>query len=149
MTERHFNVVEAAGLLGMPKRTLANWVNRKLIKPVFRAGRHRVPLKLSGKNLREAAVILGLRKAGVSKQHINRAAAYLQEAKGHNPYSKGEFLVLSKEGRKNIFKLMPEGDVIDLSRQALDDHETGQLSLFPLIHVRIELDRVDRVLQDV
>jgi len=144
MSERrvYFNTVQASRLLGIKRETIKSWLDAGLVKPAFRAFRHRVPVKLDGKNLRELAVISGLRKAGVSMQHVKKAAVYLKSL-GHNPMSKGKFLVQTVQGRKAVFKIMPENEVIDLSRESLKDNETGQLRLFHMLPIELELERLE------
>jgi len=138
----YFNTVEASRLLDIKRETIKSWLDAGLVKPVFRGFRHRMPVKLDGKNLRELAVINGLRKAGVSMQHVKKAAAYLK-TKGHNPMSKGQFLVQSQTGKKAVFKIMGENEVIDLSKAALTDHESGQMRLFHTLPVEIELKKLE------
>lgn len=98
-------------------RTVARWASDGMIRVA--GGGYGDPWRWSEKNFREAFVLARLRKEGFSRQEVRSAMGTL-EALGHNPFSKGKFLVLEKprKGSRNrgtFVKIMDTGEAIALS----------------------------------
>ena len=114
-----------ADTIGMSRRTLLHWVSEGLIQPVQWENTRRVPVLWSEKNVREASVLLHLRKSRLSLQKIRSIMAYLRGL-GHNPLSTGEFVVFtgSKGKPSEIVKICTTGEAIALMKS-----HRGQLML--------------------
>ena len=117
---------EVAEIHGLPYRTLMHWVEGGLLNPEGARRGHRYATTWHEKDLREASVLAGLRRAGFSLQRLGEAVDYLRSI-GHNPMSTGEFLVVrTVEGEPaDVIKFCDTGEVIALLRRP------GQL-VFPL-----------------
>ncbi len=114
----YFTAQEVAELTGTPYGSLMYWVKEHLLNPEgARAGRRRATI-WHDKDLREAAILNGLRRAGLSLQQLRRAIEYLRSV-GHNPLSTGQFLVVSNQDGEpqDVIKLCDEGEAIDLLKQ--------------------------------
>ena len=108
---------EVASRLRTHYRTVARWASDGLIRVA--GGGHGDPWRWSEKNFREAFVLARLRTEGFSRQEVRSAMGTL-EAMGHNPFSKGKFLVLEtpRKGSRNrgtFVKIMDTGEAIALS----------------------------------
>lgn len=98
-------------------RTVARWASDGLIEVA--GGGHGDPWRWSEKNYREAFVLARLRQEGFSQQQLRQNMDSLR-AIGHNPFSKGKFLVLgrppAKRGRKrgSFVKIMDGGEALEM-----------------------------------
>lgn len=109
-----FTTEEVADLTGTHYRTVARWASDGLIH--VSGGGHGDPWRWSEKNYREAFVLSRLRREGFSRQEIRKNMKTLAEI-GHNPFSRGRFLVLERpKGRKRgtIVKIMEDGEAMEL-----------------------------------
>mgnify|MGYP001370447136 CR=1 FL=1 len=109
---------QVADRFRIPLRTLQRWIEGRLVEPkqVAAAGN---PFIFDDKNLREVSVIQSLREAGCSMQEVKAAARYLRSI-GHNPYSTGQFLVMSRKkgkGRQIIKLVQGESQAFELLRE--------------------------------
>lgn len=116
----------AARLAGVPFPTAARWCQQGLIRlkgykpagwPMFK------PLPWTAAATVEL-VNLGRLRHVLSLQELKRAARFLRETLGHNPFSSGRFMVIDL-GKRELIKLCDSGEMIALLRQP------GQL-LLPL-----------------
>lgn len=110
-----WTTTQVAEKVGTTTRTLQRWVERGFVDPEETPSGFRwLP-----KHAHEAAVLAGLRAAGVSNQKLRRAVSHLK-AIGHNPTSTGRFLVSMRPTagkRKRIgelLKITDRGEAIDL-----------------------------------
>lgn len=98
-------------------RTVARWASDGLIEVA--GGGYGDPWRWSEKNYREAFVLARLRNEGFSLQQLRQNMDSLR-AVGHNPFSKGKFLVLTRpdktKGRKRgaFVKIMDSGEAMEL-----------------------------------
>lgn len=114
-TLRTFTTAEIAALTGATYRTVARWASDGLIK-VDGGGQQGVERRWSEKNYREAFVLARLRREGFSRQEIRKNMKALEEI-GHNPFSRGRFLVLQKptgKHRGRVVKIMDQGEAMEL-----------------------------------
>ncbi len=89
---------EVAKLLGVNYRSLMRLQEQRLID-VGGGGQHGKATLWTRKNIQEASVIFNLRAARVSLQKIRETMEWLRD-QGQNPFSSGEFMVISrKNGR--------------------------------------------------
>ena len=97
---------EVAKLLGVNYRSLMRLQEQRLID-VGGGGQHGKSTLWTPKNIQEASVIFNLRAARVSLQKIRETMEWLRE-QGHNPFSSGEFVVISsKSGQpRDIIKFV-------------------------------------------
>jgi len=118
-TRDWFTTEEVAERTNTHYRTVARWASEGLIEVA--GGGHGDPWRWSEKNYREAFVLARLRHEGFSQQQLRQNMDSLR-ALGHNPFSKGKFLVLEQpnktKGRKGgtFVKIMDGGEAIQLSR---------------------------------
>lgn len=116
-TRQWFTTEEVAERTGTHYRTVARWASDGLIEVA--GGGHGDPWRWSEKNYREAFVLARLRQEGFSQQQLRQNMNSLR-AIGHNPFSKGKFLVLGrpagKGGRKRgtFVKIMDSGEALEL-----------------------------------
>jgi DNA-binding transcriptional MerR regulator len=110
-----YTTAHVSEALGVPQRTLLHWVSEGFLQPVQWEKTRRVPVLWSEKNVREASVLVHLRKSRLSLQKIRSIMAYLRGL-GHNPMSTGEFVVLtgSKGKPSEIVKICTSGEAIAL-----------------------------------
>jgi hypothetical protein len=110
----------------VPQQTLADWIQWGLLSP--KGGGRRRPRKWSAKDVREASIIAGLRRAGITMQALREAWGFLRTV-GHNPGSTGQFIALAaKNGRPTgLVKLCERGEALNLNRE-----QRGQLLLIPV-----------------
>ena len=109
-----FTTDEVARLTGTHYRTVVRWASDGLIE--VEGGGHGESWRWSEKNYREAFVLARLRREGFSRQEIRKNMKALAGI-GHNPFSRGRFLVLERpRGRKRgtIVKIMETGDAMEL-----------------------------------
>lgn len=98
-------------------RTVARWASDGLIEVA--GGGHGDPWRWSLKNYREAFVLARLRNEGFSRQQLRQNMDSLR-ALGHNPFSKGKFLVLEhpNKGKRRkggaFIKIMDSGEALEL-----------------------------------
>ena len=110
---------DAAAALGLPYRTLMGWVESGLLEPELAPGPyrdgHKRPARVwAEKNLREAAVLIRLRRALVPLRQIRAAMEHLR-ACGQNPFSTGKFLVMGNPRRPgSVIKVCDSGELRDL-----------------------------------
>lgn len=108
---------EVAVLTGTNYRTVARWASDRMIE--VEGGGHGESWRWSEKNYREAFVLARLRREGFSRQEIRKHMKALADI-GHNPFSRGRFLVLERpKGRKrgSIVKIMETGEAMELCGQ--------------------------------
>jgi len=119
---------QVAERAGVPYRTLMRWVEQGLIRPVVYGGRGKKTL-FSKKDFLEAAILARLR-GFFSLQQLRQALEYLRSL-GHNPLSKGDFLVVRDvRGERLLLKLCEKGEVIQVIEE-----DPGQLRLFPIFDI--------------
>lgn len=99
-------------------RTVARWASERLIE--VDGGGHGDPWRWSEKNYREAFVLARLRHEGFSRQQL-RASMRALRCIGHNPFSKGKFLVLENPTKRrgsrrrgSFVKIMEGGEALEL-----------------------------------
>ena len=105
---------EVARLTGTHYRTVVRWAADGMIE--VEGGGHGESWRWSEKNYREAFVLARLRREGFSRQEIRKQMKTLAGI-GHNPFSRGRFLVLERpRGRKRgtIVKIMETGEAMEL-----------------------------------
>ncbi len=105
---------EVAAGTGTHYRTVARWASDGIIE--VEGGGHGENWRWSEKNYREAFVLARLRREGFSRQEIRKNMKALAGI-GHNPFSRGQFLVLERpKGRKRgtIVKIMESGEAMEL-----------------------------------
>ncbi len=130
---RTYKSQEFAKLVGLPYRTLMSWCETGLIQPHSYEGRRRVQTYFSNKDLREVRLIKTLRRR-LSGQELRKAVNYLRDKLGHNPFSSGEFLVISGD----LVKVCKAGQV----RQAVSTvKESGQLMILDCLELEKEYRR--------
>lgn len=116
MTDRWLTTAEVARLTGTTYRTVARWASDGLIH-VDGGGQHGVERRWSEKNYREAYVLARLRREGFSRQEIRKNMKALSEI-GHNPFSRGKFMVLERPAgprkRGRIIKIMGQDEAMEL-----------------------------------
>ncbi len=100
---------QAAEKLSVPYRSLMHWVENGLVSPFTAGPRRRAPRLWAEKHLREARVIRKLRDEGVSMHAVRKAMDVLREL-GHNPFSTGRFLALSRGAE--VVKVCDSGEAI-------------------------------------
>lgn len=114
-----------AELLHVPYRRLMQWVEDGLLEPDVQGCGRRAPRCWTRKQVREAKVLVILRKHGVSLRQIRSAMQFLRSL-GHNPFSEGAFLVLGDPSTSGaVVKVVRD------TREVLDLISRGQL-LVPL-----------------
>ena len=86
---------EVAKMLGVNYRSLMRLQEQRLID-VGGGGQHGRATLWTPKNIQEASVIFNLRAARVSLQKIRETMDWLRD-QGHNPFSSGEFVVISSK----------------------------------------------------
>lgn len=101
---------QVAGLLNVPYRSLMRWVVDGLVEP-YAIGRGNPARLWSEKHVREVRIIARLRGEGVSMQKLKKVAEFLR-ARGDNPFSSGEFLVLEPGGE--MVKVYASGEIVEL-----------------------------------
>jgi hypothetical protein len=103
------------------------WHTSGLLSPEG-GGRQRVVTCWQPKDVREASILGGLRRAGVTMQSLRDALAYLRRL-GHNPMSSGDFLVVrGRTGKpKDVIKVCGAGEAI----RVLSRRSRGQF-VFPI-----------------
>jgi DNA-binding transcriptional MerR regulator len=89
---------EAAKKLGVNYRSLMRLQEQGLIE-VDGGGQHGRATLWTPKNIQEASVIFNLRAARISLQKIRETMEWLRD-QGHNPFSTGEFVVISGKSGK-------------------------------------------------
>lgn len=122
---------EVADLVCVPYRTLMRWVQGGVLNPEGARRGHRNETAWRPKDLREASVLVALRRAGFSMQKMRRALDYLRSI-GHNPMSTGDFIAVrlgNSEHPSELIKICSTGEALALLQQP------GQLVL-PLLPMR-------------
>lgn len=66
---------QVADMVGVPYRTLMDWVAHELLNPLNARSGQRIQTAWRPKDVREASVLANLRRAGFSLQNIKRACA--------------------------------------------------------------------------
>jgi len=119
-----YMAAQVADMVGVPYRTLMDWVAHELLNPLNARSGQRIQTAWRPKDVREASVLANLRRAGFSLQNIKRACAYLRSL-GHNPMSTGEFIVIrtGKGEPRDIVKFCDTGEAVALVK------DRGQLVL--------------------
>ena len=114
-----YTSAEVAELAGTPYRTLMRWAAQGLLNPEGAhpgrgVGRWQ-PTTWHAKDVREASILAGLRRAGFSLQRLREGIEYLRSI-GHNPMSTGEFLaVRDGDGHPSeLIKVCDSGEAIAL-----------------------------------
>jgi len=117
---------EVAKMLGVNYRSLMRLQEQQLID-VGGGGQHGRATLWTRKNIQEASVIFNLRAARVSLQKIRETMDWLRD-QGHNPFSTGEFVVISsKSGQpKDIIKFVDKDTAFSIM-----GNTKGQL-VFPI-----------------
>ena len=115
---------QVAKLTGTPYRTLMQWVQYGLLSPERAMAGRRVPTVWHDKDVREASVLVALRRAGFSLQRLRDAISYLRSL-GQNPMSDGDFIaVRNGDGHPSeLLKFCDTGEAVALLQ------EPGQLVL--------------------
>lgn len=110
-----YTAAQAAQLLGMPYRTLMAWAEGGLLNPEGARRGRRYPTTWHEKDVREASVLVALRRVGFSLQRLREAMDYLRSL-GHNPMSSGRFLVVrTGDGHlSELLKFCDTGEAIAL-----------------------------------
>ena len=109
---------QVAKIAGVAYSTLADWARTGLVD-VKRPKCRREGYAWSAKHVHEIRVVADLRRLDVPMQKI-RDSMRLLRSMGHNPYSTGKFLVISKghgRGRKRVpslVKVCDSGEVIEI-----------------------------------
>ena len=106
---------EVAEIVGIPYRSLMNWVELSLLNPEGARRGKRWPTTWHDKDLREAAILAACWRAGFSRQKLCRVASYLKSV-SHNV---GEFIAV-KTGKRELAELISfcdVGDVVSLLRE--------------------------------
>ncbi len=117
-----YTSAEVAELAGTPYRTLMRWAAQGLLNPEGAhpgrgVGRWQ-PTTWRDKDVREASILTGLRRAGFSLQRLREGIEYLRSI-GHNPMSTGAFLAV-RDGDgppSELIKLCDSGEAIALLQQ--------------------------------
>jgi len=99
-------------------RTVARWASDRLIE--VDGGGHGEPWRWNAKNQREAFVLARLRHEGFSLQELRTSMETLRSI-GHNPFSKGKFLVLQRptkgaRNRGSFVKITDTGEAMELCK---------------------------------
>lgn len=99
-------------------RTAARWASDGLIE--VDGGGHGEPWRWNAKNQREAFVLARLRREGFSMQELRTSMKALRGI-GHNPFSKGKFLVLQcpnngERNRGTFVKILDTGSAMALCK---------------------------------
>ena len=119
---------EVASMAGLPYSTLARWAQDNIIRPKNYSGKRLVAMEWSGKNAYEVCILARLR-GFFSLQELRKAMEWLRQ-RGHNPLSKGRFLVVGGDaGKQRLIKLcLDRAEAIEVIGQ-----NRGQLLLLPLV----------------
>jgi len=113
MRKREFGIVELQKRVGIPMPTLYYWLKAGIFKPVGkRIYRGRLFNTFTDKSVRELLTLKVLRQF-VSFQMLCKAGKILRSY-GHNPFSKGTFLVVGTGDRVDIIKAK-DGEIIALT----------------------------------
>lgn len=121
------NLKEAARIAGVPQPTASRWIRAGLIRPEGYVCRQRVPVQMGQKELAELCNLARIRNL-LSLQEMKKAARFLREELGHNPFSTGRFMVLDgPPGKRELVKVCSTGEAIALMK------DRGQMLLFPVI----------------
>jgi DNA-binding transcriptional MerR regulator len=133
---------EVARMIDIPYRTFMNWIEGGLFVPASYAGGRGVAARFSAKDVRELFIYRILRKH-FSAQQLGSMMASLR-AIGHNPLSRGHFIVVADDPSKGGPYLLKEmdGDIFELSKK----HSAPQFRLFPFS--KDEVDELETVLID-
>lgn len=120
---------QVAEIIGCPYRTIMRWTEAGLVRPAGYVPGRGYAAEFSAKELHELWVLRHLRDMGVPLQRIRAMIERLREL-GHNPLSKGKFVVLldTKGEPADVFKIMDGEEVLSLIR----DKPSPQMRLFPL-----------------
>jgi len=126
---------QVAELLRVPYRRLMQWVEDGLLEPDIQGDGRRAPRRWTQKQVREARVLVMLRRRRVPLRQIRYAMQFLRSL-GHNPFSEGAFLVLGDPSTSGAVV-----KVVHDSNEVLDLISRGQL-LLPLWDLA-DLPKVD------
>ena len=119
MTETIYRADEVADLVGIPYRSLMRWVQGGILNPEGARRGHRKETTWHPEDLREASVLVALRRAGFSMQKLRRALDWLRSA-GHNPMSTGDFIAVrlgNGEHPSELIKICDTGEAMTLIQQ--------------------------------
>jgi len=108
-----YNAYQVSEIVGIPYRTLMNWVEWGVVEIHKYPGRRRAQAKFSERDLREIEILAKLR-GKVSLQRIRKIRDYLKRL-GCNPFSKGHFLVVGDGD--DVIRVCGEKEAISLLRQ--------------------------------
>ena len=112
---KYLSLTGAAKALDIPAMTVSTWVKAGLVKPVGEyRGRRGARVNLGPKQLRELENIRRLRTTGLTMKDLRLAMKYLRGI-GHNPFSSGQFFVLTEgTARRRLVKLCDGDTAIEL-----------------------------------
>jgi len=110
-----FGVSELSRRTGVPYATLNKWIRKDVIRPEgYREWAFDgYAMWFTEKTVREVLLLRKLRKIGFSFQKIREAAKILRRY-GHNPFSSGTFIAVTKKGRPVSLVKIKDGKVIEL-----------------------------------
>ena len=113
-----YTAAQVAELIKTPYRTVMQWVQYGLLSPERANAGRRIPTVWAEKDVREASILVALRRAGFSLQRLRQAIDYLRTL-GHNPMSTGQFLaVRTGDGHPSeLLKFCNTGEAIALLQQ--------------------------------
>lgn len=123
MVDTTLTLSEAAVKLGLLQPSLTQWLQAGLVDVPGWRRQHGARVPITPKVFRELGIVRDLRRAGVSFQAVRKAARMLRRL-GSNPFSTGQFLVVS---RGEIVRIADTGEAISLLR------EPGQRLLVPVL----------------
>jgi len=117
MNKRHekFGLSELARRTGVPYVTLYDWLRKGVIKPEEHRdwGLISKARVFTDKTVREVKILRKLRKVGFSLQKIREASKILKSY-GHNPFSSGTFIAVTRKGKPISLIKIKDGKVIEL-----------------------------------
>ena len=113
-----YTAAQAAELSETPYRTIMRWAVQGLLNPEGAGRGRRYPTIWRDKDIREASVLVGLRRAGFSLPRLREAISYLRSL-GQNPMSTGRFLaVRNGDGHPSeLIKFCNTGEAVALLQQ--------------------------------
>ena len=110
--------LEVSQLIGIPRRTLADWVKFGIIIPEGAGGGRRKTATWEDRHIDEIKLIMRLRDDfGYSMQKIRKVADWLR-ARGNNPFSRGRFVAIPVIGREggDLIRICDEQEALSLLR---------------------------------
>jgi len=114
-TREKFGLRELARRTGMHREVLWKWTKDGVINPEgYRDyGLTQKAMWFTEKTVREVKFLKSLRKMGFSYQKIREAAKILRSY-GHNPFSSGTFIAVTRKGKPISLIKIKDGKVIEL-----------------------------------